>query len=498
MGLDILLINVGGTRRAVYQGLSLDFSAVDPPFWAALTAGFLRRHGFSVGILDAGVLDLDLAGTVAAVSRAGARVNTVVVHGQQANTCAPLMTAVGSLCSALKEAHPEMTLTLCGWHPTALPERTMREEACDNLAEGEGFRTLLGLLRGEPNEEIPGLWWREGGALRHNPRPPNIADLDAELPDVAWDLLPLASGRYRAFNWMTLQDLGSRNRVASLVTSLGCPYRCSFCAIHATYGDRQVRFWSPEWALRQIDILHDDYGVANVNLNDECFVLNPQHYLPIAAGLVQRGYGMNFSAFARVDRVDAMGSDELVLLKRAGFNWLKLGIESSSPEVLRRAHKGAYDAAVTRRVVRKIHDAGIDVCANFVFGLPGDTRETMQATLDLAVELNCAFPSFFCAMAPPGSDLYDECLRTGTPLPRTWDGYAQQGYEFLPLPTATLGAAEVLAFRDAAFDAYFRNPRYLAMIEAKFGGAAREHVEAMTKVRLRRRLLGDREARQRS
>ena len=491
MGPDILLINVGGTRKQVYQDLCRDFSAVDPPFWAALTAGFLRRHGFSVAILDAGALNLDIAETAAEVAKAGARINNIVVYGQQANTCAPLMTAVGRLCSALKAASPEMTVSLSGWHPTALPERTMREEACDLLAEGEGFHTLLGLLRGDAKANIPGLWWREGGGLRHNPRPPNIENLDAELPDVAWDLLPLDSGRYRAFNWMTLQDLGSRNRTASLLTSLGWPYRCSFCAIHATFGDRRVRFWSPAWALRQVDILHGDHGVVNVNLNDEFFVLDPRHYLPIAEGLVQRGYGMNFGAFARVDRVDAMGTDELRLLKKAGFNWFKLGIESSSPEVLRRAHKGTYDAAVTRRVVKKIHDAGIDVCANFIFGLPGDTRETMQATLDLAFELNCAFPSFFCAMAPPGSELYDECLKNGTPLPGEWAGYAQQGYEFLPLPTETLSAAEILAFRDHAFDAYFRNPRYLEMIGGRFGRAAREHIEAMTKIRLKRRLLGD-------
>jgi radical SAM superfamily enzyme YgiQ (UPF0313 family) len=488
---DILLINVGGTRRLVYQDLSRDFSAVDPPFWAALTAAYLRRHGFSVAILDAGARNLDLAETVAEVRKLGARINDIVVHGQQANTCTPLMVPVGRLCSALKAADPEMTVALSGWHPTALPERTMREEACDLLAEGEGFLTLLGLLRRDAPERIPGLWWREGRGLRHTPRPQNLEDLDAELPDVAWDLLPLGGGEYRAFNWLALRDLGSRHRTASLVTSLGCPYGCTFCAIHATFGDRRVRFWSPAWALRQLDILHREHGVMNVNLNDEFFVLRPEHYLPIAEGLVRRGYGLNLAAFARVDRVDAMSPEELRLLKRAGFNWFKLGIESASPEVLRRARKGSYDGAAIRRVVRKIHAAGIEVCANFIFGLPGDTRESMQATLDLAVELDCAFPSFFCAMAPPGSDLYESCQRDGTPLPESWDGYAQQGYEFQPLPTETLTAAEVLAFRDRAFEAYFTNPRYLAGIGARFGAAAREHIAAMTKIRLRRRLLGD-------
>ena len=112
-----------------------------------------------------------------------------------------------------------------------------------------------------------------------------------------------------------------------------------------------------------------------------------------------------------------MSDDELRLLKKAGFNWFKLGIESITEDVLNRAHKGKYNRDVVRRVVRRIHDAGIDLCANYMFGLPGDTWETMQDNLNFAFELNCAFPSFFCAMAPPGSDLYNEVLAKGIPLP---------------------------------------------------------------------------------
>jgi hypothetical protein len=115
----------------------------------------------------------------------------------------------------------------------------------------------------------------------------------------------------------------------------------------------------------------------------------------------------------------------------------------------------------------------------------------MQETLSLAFELNCAFPSFFCAMALPGSELYEDALRKGIALPEKWVGYASQGYEFQPLPTETLSAADVLRFRDYAFDSYFKNPRYLDMVGRRFGPTAREHVEAMTRIRLRRKLLGD-------
>ena len=488
---DILLINIGGTKKRVYQDLSADFSAVEPPFWLLLTAGYLRKQGFTVEALDANVLNLDEQETVDAVVARKARLNAIIVYSQQANTCTPIMGGVSRLCRALKNRQADLPLILTGWHPSCLPERTLREEACDMVAEGEGFYTLRGLLRGDPLDTVPGLWWREGDGIRHNPRAPNIENLSEELDEVAWDLLPIDGGGYRAFNWLALSDLPTRTHCAGLFTSLGCPYQCSFCAIHATFGERRIRYWSPEWTMKQLDILARRYGVRHVNLIDELYVFNPKHYLPIAEALLQREYKLNFCAFARVDRVDKMPMEELRLLKKTGFNWFKLGIEHSDETVLHLAHKGNYVREDIRRVVGKIHEAGIDLCANFMFGLPGDTWETMQSNFNFAMELNCAFPSFFCTMAPPGSDLYDEALANGTPLPADWEGYAQQGYNFQPLPTEHLTPAEVLAFRDWAFQTYFTNPRYLDMIARKFGPGARDHIRAMTAVRLKRRLLGD-------
>jgi len=489
--LDILLVNIGSTKKRVYQDLSADFSAIEPPFWAALTAGFLRNKGFNVEILDAGFHNLDQPETAEIIERKNPRFAGIVVYGQQANTCSPIMMAVGQLCREIKRKNPERKIVLSGWHPTALPERTMKEEACDYLAQGEGFYTLLGLLQGEKPKDIQGLWWRENGEILHNKRAPNISDLTTELNNVAWDLLPLGSGKYRAFNWMCLQDLKSRDRCATMYTSLGCPYQCSFCAIHATFADRKVRNWSTEWVLKQIDILVNQFNVKNINLLDEIFIFDPKHYLPIAEGIIQRGYGLNFCAFARVDILDKTPQEHLDILKKAGFNWIKLGIESNNVEILEGIHKGKYGEEISRRVVHKLHDTGMELCANFMFGLPGDTWETMQEVLNFAFELNCAFPSFFCTMAPPGSELYEQTLKEGISLPDTWLGWAQQGYEFLPLPTKTISSADVLSFRDYAFDAYFNNPRYLHRIEHKFGDDAREHIKSMAKIKLKRKILGD-------
>jgi anaerobic magnesium-protoporphyrin IX monomethyl ester cyclase len=487
--LDIVLVNVGGTRKQVYQDLSKVFSAIDTPFWAALTAGYLRNKGFSVDILDANALNLDFQETAAALDKACPKYIAVVCYSQQANVSAPIMVAVGELCRTIKDRIPRPNLILTGWHPSALPERTLREEACDLLVQGEGFHALADLLSGRNFADVAGLWWKNDSRIFHGPAPENIRDLTSELPDVAWDLLPME--KYRAFSWMCLRDFSERTKFASIFTSLGCPFKCSFCAIHATYGEHHIRYWSPQWVLRQIDTLVKQYGVRHINIHDELFVFSPRHYLPIAEGLIERGYDLNINAFARVDVLDKIDPGHLKTLKEAGFHWLKLGIETGNNRIRANVGKDFYNIDAVRNAVNKAHNAGIDFCANFMFGLPGDNYDSMQDTLNLALELMPAFPSFFCAMAIPGSDLYTEALKRGLPLPDTWLGYASQGYEFLPLPTDHLTAAQIVEFRDYAFDTYFKNPKYLRMIETKFGPEARKHIQEMTSIKLKRKILGD-------
>ena len=107
----------------------------------------------------------------------------------------------------------------------------------------------------------------------------------------------------------------------------------------------------------------------------------------------------------------------------------------------------------------------------------------------MAMEINSEWANFYCAMAYPGSRLYDTAIKEGWVLPKEWHGYSQHSYEAVPLPTARVTAREVLKFRDEAFHTYFDNPDYLTMIEKKFGRRVKEHVGEMSKTRLRRKLL---------
>jgi anaerobic magnesium-protoporphyrin IX monomethyl ester cyclase len=173
--------------------------------------------------------------------------------------------------------------------------------------------------------------------------------------------------------------------------------------------------------------------------------------------------------------------DVLAKLRAAGFTWLGLGIESGSRHVRDGVEKGRFGEREIAATVNRIRSHGIRVAANYIFGLPDDTMDSMNATLDLALELNTEWANFYCAMAYPGSPLYRMAKDKGWPLPDDpggpgWIGYSQHAVDTLPLPTDRLSATEVLDFRDRAFHVYFQHPRYLDRLARTFGPAVVEHV----------------------
>jgi len=243
------------------------------------------------------------------------------------------------------------------------------------------------------------------------------------------------------------------------------------------------RFWTPARVVEEIDLLVQRYGVRNIKFADEMFVLNQRHVRGICDLLIERQYGLNIWAYARVDTIK---DDMLDVLKRAGFNWLALGIEAADERVLADANK-RYRVSEVYDTINRLKAAGINVIGNYIFGLPEDTAETMNGTLKLALDLNCEFANFYSAMAYPGSALYTQALREGWALPESWSGYSQHAVDTLPLPTRHLTAGEVLRFRDDAFQKYFAHPRYLDHVRRTFGEQTVEHVRKMAGHPLERR-----------
>lgn len=480
--IDLLLVSA--PSRAGAYGRLAPLAAVEPPVWAGLIARYALDRRFSVEILDAEAEDLDVETTALRIGGRNPRLVAFVVYGHQPSASTQCLPGAVAVARRLRSTFPDLRTLALGTHPSALPERTLREGPFTFVCAGEGPATIVELLRslrdgtGYGCGEVPGLWWRGGGDTVHRSAPaPLVADLDRELPDQAWELLDLT--RYRAHTWhrWTGDPAGG---YAAVQTSLGCPFRCSFCCINAPFtagGDApRFRQWSAENVVGQLGWLVER-GITNVKIPDEMFFLDPRHVREICAGLIANDLGprLNLWAYARVDTVRDPGL--LDLARRAGFRWLGIGVESGSAHVRDGVEKGRFDDRAIRAAIARVRAAGIAVAANYIFGLPDDTVETMRATLDLACDLNTEWANFYCAMAYPGSTLHRTAVERGWALPEDpggpgWVGYAQHAREALPLRTEALAAAEVLDFRDDAFLAYFGRPAYQALVCRQFGYAA--------------------------
>jgi radical SAM superfamily enzyme YgiQ (UPF0313 family) len=248
-----------------------------------------------------------------------------------------------------------------------------------------------------------------------------------------------------------------------------------------------MRFWSPGFIVGEFEKLAG-LGVETLRISDEMFFLNKKFFEPLVEGIIARGLKLRMWAYSRIDTVQPHYLD---LFRRAGIGWLALGVEAGNQMIRHEVSKGSFKDVNIRQVARTIREHGLNIISNYIFGFPDDTPATMQQTLDLALELNTEMANMYPCQALPGSSLYYLARSYGWALPESPAGYGFLSYESQPLPTRHCSAAEVLRFRDKAWQKYFTNPEYLALVERKFGSDRRRNVEAMAGIKLRRKLLGD-------
>lgn len=488
--LDLMVIHPGAAHgihqtSTVYGNLGSELVAVEPPLWSRLIAGYIRDKGYSVDIIDAEAERLTPEIVADSIVLAGTRLVCIAVYGHQPSASTQQMVDARKIAKAIKEANADIPIIMVGGHISALPFKTMSEEPIDFACVGEGPLTILGLLESQPLEEIPGLaYFRQSGKFGYvqNKSAPAL-DLK-ELHGNVWSLLPM--DLYKAHNWQVFGSHSRRQPYASIYTSLNCPYRCHFCMIHSPFQSHEYRMRDPKDVVKEVAFLYSEYGVTTIKIIDEMFVLNEKHYTAICEGLIELNIpDLNIWAYARVDTVKA---HTLAMFKKAGIQWLALGIESSSKYVRDGAQKRLKNDDI-KSVVRSIQAAGINVIGNYIFGLPDDDMDSMKATLALAQDLNTEFANFYCAMGYPGSPLYDEAVAKKWTLPASWRGYSQHNDDCRPLDTRHVSGASVLKFRDEAFTAYFSSSSYLDMVMHKFGLETYRHVKEMTKYHLPRKLL---------
>jgi radical SAM superfamily enzyme YgiQ (UPF0313 family) len=444
-----------------------------------------RQDHIDADLLDAEANRFSIKETIAEITRQDPDIVALVIYGQQPSASTQNMVEAELLSKELSSTRHQVLFI--GGHPSSLPERTLRDNPWALVCKGEGPDTVNTLCHNKTYEDIPGLCWLEGhhsgGEFKSNKSAPLILDLAKNLPGMQWSRLNLS--KYRTSNWHALTNNNDRSPFASIYTSLGCPYNCSFCCINSPFGGSSFRFWDPDFMIEQFRYLADQ-GIKNIKIADEMFILRPNHFLTLCELIVKNGFKFNIWAYSRIDTVK---EKYLSTLKKAGINWLALGIESGSKEVRMEVTKGKFEDVNIRTVVKQIQSAGISVIANYIFGLPTDTIKSMEDTLNLSIELNTEFVNFYSTMPYPGSFLHISTEAKELPENNVgWIGYSQHSYETFNLSTEEVNRADILRFRDEAFHKYYNRSEYRDMIRQKFGQAQVDAIDNMQKISLKRKL----------
>jgi radical SAM superfamily enzyme YgiQ (UPF0313 family) len=471
-----------------------------------MLANSVRLKGYRVDIFDAEAARLNFDEAAKQISDYKARIVCFVVYGQQPSASSQNMEGAVATATLARAYSQDTFFVFVGGHVAALPVETLsKHPEIDAVCQNEGVYTLRELVSVDSFDDqylkkVRGLTFRDAeGGIQVNPPSPLVPNerLEMDLPGMAWDLLPSLSS-YRTAGWHSWSNGSIKEPFAALYTTLGCPYRCSFCMINiinrtdnnlaVTSADSNVyRRWSPEFVIKQFDYFAKE-GVRNVKIADELFVLNPNHFAKICELIIDRGYDFNIWAYSRVDTCKPQYLD---LLRKAGVRWLGLGIENPNEVLRREIHKDGFKDVRIIDLIDLIRSSEINVGGNYIFGLPNDTLESMQETLNFALDNQTEMVNFYSAMAYPGSPLYRDAKRKGIDLPQTYAGYSQHAYETLNLSNDSLSAAEILRFRDGAWMKYHTSESYLEKLGSKFGPEAKSNLEATTKIPLKRKLFGD-------
>jgi radical SAM superfamily enzyme YgiQ (UPF0313 family) len=438
--LDLVLINPSLFKKETNIWQKIDSCL--PSLGLASLAAYSRQQGFQVRIIDAPALKISVE-KFGDFLRADLENYRARYYGFTATTAAVKNAYL--MAQVVKEIYPEAKIIFGGAHPTVLPEEVVSQSAINLVVVGEGELTLAEVLSGKNHSEVKGLVYRENGRIISNSPRERIKDLD-QLPFPAYDLLPMekyypAKGSYQ------------RLPAISMLTSRGCPGRCTFC--NKTLGEQMV-FRSADSLIEEIKMLSRDFGIRQINFYDDTFTVFKENIRRFCQLLLEQKIDISWCCFSRVDYVDL---ELLKLMKRAGCHQIMYGIESGDEGVLRAINK-KIDLATVRTVVKLTKQAKIDVRGAFMIANPTETRETVLRTLKFAQELNPEVAIFNITTPYPGTEMFKEASGQGLIMTYDWDDY-DLSKPIMKLEN--LSQEEIIKLYHYCYQKFYFRPRYVLL-----------------------------------
>lgn len=282
----------------------------------------------------------------------------------------------------------------------------------DVVIRGEGEVTMDTLLKAIENKQrladLKGITYRRGSHVTRTPDMPYVQDLD-RLPFPAYDLLDLPKYFAGNFPW------------ATIITSRGCPYKCVFCSSSRIVGKRW-RGRSPNNVVEEVKMLEQEYRVREIEFLDDLFTFDKERVREFCRLLVSVGTSFGWTCSTRAD-IMARFPHMARWLRSAGCHTVYIGAESGSQRILNIMRKGISVDDIVRSV-RILKREGLGVILSFVIGTPSETKQEIDATIDLACRLDPDLAQFTVCTPYPGTPLFDEARRNGWLVSGNWSRYS--------------------------------------------------------------------------
>jgi anaerobic magnesium-protoporphyrin IX monomethyl ester cyclase len=448
-----------------------------PPLALIHLAAPLVARGHEVRIIDSAVEDSPQQAVLDALDGACA-LGVSMVTG-------PMITQGASVAAAVRAARPDIPIVAGGWHPSILPEQTLRSPLFDAVVKGQGEITLAEIVgRWNAGEHdlsgVAGSFFKRNGEVVAN-EPRGYTDINA-LPRRPFEIVDFEryAKKCHGFRWILY------------CSSHGCPWDCSYCSNASVYG----RNWKPLEAERTVAEMSDlasRYSLDVIDIIDDNYLVRRDRAVEIADRLLSRGASFSYFIQTRTDQIDRLTDDELRLLRRSGLKRIFFGIESGSKNVLKTVNK-RLDLETAYRTAERCYAAGVEASFNLIFGLPGEEAEDLRATITMVDNIGKRNPeaAFFTNIFSPypGSPIFPEAVRLGVQEPRALEEWAVFYPKIQKLPWLTPKAhARIQRIRDYIRIGYSARKMVVHRPQG-FTDLVRRGLETLARIRLRRLAMG--------
>jgi hopanoid biosynthesis associated radical SAM protein HpnJ len=379
------------------------------------------------------------------------------------------------LATAIKDANPKIKIAFVGPHVSVLPEKSLRMcPAIDFVCRKEFDYAVVDYANGKPLADIAGVSYLKDGAIVHNPDAPQIQDLDA---------LPHVTDVYKRDLDVTRYNVPFLlYPFVSLYTTRGCPAQCTFCLWPQTLSGHPWRKRSTDDVVAEMAKVKAYWpDVKEFFFDDDTFNIQKARTIELCAKL--KPLGLTWSCTSRV----TTDYETLKAMKEAGCRLLIVGYESGDPQILKNIKKGAT-VERARQFTKDCHKLGLVIHGDFIMGLPGETRDTINNTIAFAKELDVETIQVSVAHAYPGTELYDHAIKNGFMVADTKmvdDG----GHQLAQIQYPGLPAEEILTAVHRFYDEYYFRPKavYRILRKAAFSSTDRKRLyrEAKTFLKVR-------------